>query len=57
MMQYRDLRLGIGAEWLTPIKARLFFEFGGAFARRLEFENQFNTNVDSGLYLRVGGRY
>jgi hypothetical protein len=57
VMQYRDLRLGVGAEWTTPIKVRLFAEFGGAFARRLEFENQFNHNVDSGVYLRVGGRW
>jgi hypothetical protein len=57
LMQYRDLRLGVGAEWTTPLKLKLYFEFGGAFARRLEFENQPNQQVDSGLYLRVGGRY
>jgi hypothetical protein len=57
LMQYRDLRLGVGAEWTTPVRVRLFFEAGGAFARRLDFENQPNQNINSGLYLRVGGRF
>src|SRR5205085_3581587 len=57
LMQYRDLRLGVGAEWTTPVHVRLFFEAGGALSRRLEFQNQPNQNIDPGLYLRVGGRF
>jgi len=57
LMQYRDVRLGIGAEWNTPIHLHLFFEAGVALWRRLELENQPSSNIDSGLYLRVGGRF
>lgn len=57
LLQYRDIRFGFGAEWNTPATVRFFFEAGVAFARRIEFENQPGTNVDPGLYLRIGGRY
>jgi Domain of unknown function (DUF6268) len=57
LMQYRDVRLGLGAEWNTPIGLHIFVEAGAALFRRLEVENQASSNIDSGLYLRVGGRY
>lgn len=57
LMQYRDVRLGLGAEWNTPIRLHLFFEAGLAFSRRLELESQPSSGIDSGLYLRVGGRF
>jgi hypothetical protein len=57
LMQYRDVRLGLGAEWNTPMRLQIFVEAGIALFRRLEFENQSNSNIDSGLYLRVGGQF
>jgi hypothetical protein len=57
LLQYRDVRLGFGAEWATPIKLHLFLEAGLAFWRRLDLTNAGNSDVNSGLYIRVGGRF
>jgi hypothetical protein len=57
VFQYRDVRLGIGAEWNTPIGLHIFVEAGAALFRRIDLDNQPSSNVDTGLYLRVGGRY
>ncbi len=56
LFQYRDVRLGFGAEWATPIRVYLFLEAGFAFWRRVDL-NEGNNTVNPGLYLRVGGRY
>jgi hypothetical protein len=57
VMQYRDVRLGLGAEWNTPLRLHIFIEAGVALFRRLDLENQPSSNIDSGLYLRVGGQF
>jgi hypothetical protein len=56
LYQYRDVRLGFGAEWDTRVRLHLFFEAGLSFWRRLEVEGV-GTSVDPGVYLRVGGRF
>jgi hypothetical protein len=57
LLQYRDWRLGLGAEWNPTSRLNLFLEAGVAFWRRLELNNQWSGSVDPGLYLRVGGRF
>jgi hypothetical protein len=57
LFQYRDVRLGFGAEWVTPIRLSLFLEAGLAFWRRIDLSNQGNADVNPGLYIRAGGRF
>jgi hypothetical protein len=57
LLQYRDTRMGIGAEWDTHYRLHLFFETGVAVFRRVELSNEGNSNVNAGLYLRIGGRF
>jgi hypothetical protein len=56
-LQFRDVRLGFGAEWDTRARLHLYFEAGLAFWRRVDLSDLGNVTVDPGLYLRVGGRY
>ncbi len=57
LFEYRDLRLGVGAEWDPLARLHLFFEAGVALWRHIDLSNEGSINVNSGLYLRVGGRF
>lgn len=57
LLQYRDWRLAIGAEWAAFGRSRVFFEFGAAVWRELELERHRAFDVDPAFYFRVGGRF
>ncbi|MGL5094788.1 MAG: DUF6268 family outer membrane beta-barrel protein, partial [Planctomycetia bacterium] len=57
VLQYRDFRAGLGAEWFLPSGRRFLGEAGVAFGRSLDFEDQPDHDVDPGLFLRVSTRF
>jgi hypothetical protein len=57
ILQYRDWRLAVGAEWAAAARLRVFFEFGGAFFRELELHRQGEVDIDPGFYFRAGGKF
>ncbi|WP_169980463.1 DUF6268 family outer membrane beta-barrel protein [Tautonia rosea] len=57
LLEYRDFRVAMGAEWTTTQKMRLFGEVGAAFARDLDLMFQRGNTVDPGIYLRAGFRF